>query len=479
MEVPNHRHLRDARRGAADRTGYTAEPVKSTCEPLEGNKVKLTIEIDEIEFDRDIDVAFRKLAAEVRLPGFRQGKAPRRVLEARIGLEPARGQALQDSIPKYLMQAVREHDIDLIDTPSIEVVSGAEGGVVAFDATCEVRPEVTVPGYGGLRVELPAVEVSDEEVQAALDAERQRHSSLQIVDRPAVRGDSVTMDLSATRDDEPIAGLNVEDWEYRIGNGWVCPSFDDELVGAEVGDVIEFSDTPNGTDDEADFTVTISAVSELVLPELDDAWVADHLGEFDTVEAWRASITERLAEQKLVQARNVVMDRTADALAQLVDLEVPEVMVRNALQQRVENFARQLQSQGISLDQWFSFTGMDAATFMDDMKERAEVSVKVDLGLRAVATAEALDVTDDELEAELQRIALQVNQKLAQVRRAYERNEALDELRSEIRKSKALDWLLHRVEMVDTEGRPLDRDLVLGHSHDDHDHDHDHEEGEA
>jgi trigger factor len=170
-------------------------------------------------------------------------------------------------------------------------------------------------------------------------------------------------------------------------------------------------------------------------------------------------------------------------LAELVDLEVPESMVRASLQQRIENFARQLQGQGISLDQWFQFTGQDATTFMDDMKERAEVAVKVDLALRAVATAEAIETDDDDLDMELQRIALQFNQKVNQVRKTYERNDALDDLKSEIRKSKALDWLLHRVEMVDTEGRELDRELVLGHNHDhdddDHDHDHDHQEDEA
>ena len=447
--------------------------MKSTCEPLEGNKVKLTIEIDEIEFDRDIDAAFRKLAAEVRMPGFRPGKAPRKLLEARLGLEPARGQALQDSLPKYLVEAVRHHRVDLIDTPAIELRSGADGGVVAFDATCEVRPQVTVPGYGGLRVELPSIEVSEDELQAALDAERQRHATLQPVDRPAVTGDSVTLDLAATRDGELVAGLNVEDWEYRIGQGWVAPTFDEQLVGASAGDELNFTATPNGTDEPADFVVTVTAVSELVLPELDDEWVADHLSEFDSVEAWSEAVALRLADGKLAQARNVVIDRTSTALAELVDIELPEVLVRSSLQQRVENFARQLQSQGISLEQWFAFTGQEPAAFMDDMKQRAEVAVKVDLALRAVATAEALEVTEDDVELELERVALQYNEKAAKVRKAYEANDALDDLRSEIRKSKALDWLLHRVEMVDTEGRSMDREYVLGQ-----DHDHDQEDGE-
>ena len=146
--------------------------MKSSLEPLEGNKVKLSVNIGEYEFDRDIDQAFKKLAREVRLPGFRAGKAPRRVLEARIGLAPARAQALQDSIPEYLAKAVREHDVDLIASPDVEITSGEEDGPVEFDATCEVRPEITVPGYDGLRVELPSPAATDDEIEEAMTAER-------------------------------------------------------------------------------------------------------------------------------------------------------------------------------------------------------------------------------------------------------------------------------------------------------------------
>ena len=148
--------------------------VKSTLEPLEGDEgrtlVKLSVEVDEAEFDQDIDAAFRKIAREVRIPGFRPGKAPRRVLEARIGVAPAREQALRDAIPSYLAKAVREHDVDVIATPEVDITGGEEDGPVQFDATVEVRPRVSVPGYGGLRVELPNPAVADEDVDARIDA---------------------------------------------------------------------------------------------------------------------------------------------------------------------------------------------------------------------------------------------------------------------------------------------------------------------
>lgn len=454
---------------------YTHEPVKSSVEALEGNKVKLYVEIDEAEFDRDIDRAFKEIAREVKLPGFRNGKAPRRVLEARIGLGPAREQALRSSIPEYLARAVREHGVDLIATPEIEITAGQDDGPVEFDATCQIRPEITVPGYGGLRVELPALDVADALVDQAVDQERRRHGALNDVERPAARGDHVVIDMAATRDGQELAGLNPQDWTYEIGQGWIADDFDEQLIGASAADVLEFSTVPKGTEDPADFVVTVQAVKELVLPELDDEWVADHLGEFESVDAWRADIRARLGQRMLDQVRSQVVARVTEALAQLVDEDPPEVMVANETRSRLERTAQQFQAQGIDLNAWLSATGQSPEEFVKGLEAQAAIGVKVDLALRAVAVAEGLTIGDDELEAEYERIAVQVGQKPKAVRQAYERNHAVDDLTAQLLKSKALDWLLHHVEMVDPEGQLLDRELILGdHDHDDpHDHDHD------
>ncbi|MFZ1491314.1 MAG: trigger factor [Ilumatobacteraceae bacterium] len=450
--------------------------MKSTIEPLEGNKVKLSVEVDESEFDRDIDAAFRAIAREVRLPGFRAGKAPRKVLEARIGLGAAREQALREAIPQYLAKAVREHDVDLVARPDVEITEGEAEGAVAFDATCEVRPEVTVAGYGGLRVELTSPVPTDEEVQEAVDAERRRHGKLTDVERPAASGDFLTLDLSGTRDGEPVVGLETQDWLYEIGRGWVAAGFDDELTGAGAGDELSFTLTPNGTDDPADFEVTVQSVQELVLADVDDAWVGENIGEFETVEQWTAALRERIAQMKLGRTRNELLERTTDELSKLVDIEPPESMVQSDLQDRVQNTVQRLQAQGIAIDDWLGAMGQDSAGFVESLKADSVKAVKVDLALRAVATAENLDANDDDLDAEFARIAVRVRQKPAQVRKAYERNDAVNDLVAQLRKSKALDWLLHNVELVDADGNELDRDLVLGHDHDDHDHhDHDHD----
>ena len=205
---------------------------------------------------------------------------------------------------------------------------------------------------------------------------------------------------------------------------------------------------------------------------------------FDTVDAYRASIAERIGASKLNQARNSFIDRVTTALAELVEVDAPESMVNGDLQARVQNTIQQFQQQGISIDQWLAATGQDAESFIATLRVQSEKAVKVDLALRAVAVAESIEATDDDLDAEYERIAVQVQQKAKQVKRAYETNDAVTDLMSQIRKSKALDWLIHHVEIVDLEGEPVDRDLILGHTHDEdgghgHDHDHDHDDHEG
>ncbi len=450
--------------------------MKSSVEPLEGNKVKLYIEVDEAEFDKDIEQAFRTIAREVKLPGFRNGKAPRRVLEARIGVAPAREQALRDAIPQYLGKAVREHDVDLVATPEVEITGGHEDGIVEFEAECLVRPEIMVPGYAGLRIELDSPLPSDEELQEALDAELRSGGTLGDVDRPAESGDYLTLDIAADRDGEPAIGLNTEDWSYELGQGWVAEDFDEQITGASVGDVLTFTTTPKGTEEPADFTVTVKAVQALQMPELTDEWVSDNTGEFDTVAEWTASVTERLTEKKLSTIRSTVMGKLTEALTGLVEIDAPEAMVQSEMQSQAENMARQLQQQGIDFQQWMSITGQTPQQFIEATRPQAETSVKADLALRAVAVAEAIEIDDHEIDIEYSRMAMQFGQKAKEVRKMYERNDAVPELIAQIRKSKAMDWLLHHVEMVDHEGQEIDRDLVLGHTHDDDDHDHDHDD---
>lgn len=439
--------------------------MKTSLERIDDTTVKLSVHVDEAEFDRYVDGAFRKIATQVRIPGFRPGKAPRRVLEAQIGIDAARAQAREDAVPTTLARAVRDHDLDIVATPKVEVTSTDDVDHVSYDATCELRPVVSVSGYDALRVELPSLEVSDDDVSEVLDHERKRHGTLRDATRPIAKGDQVTLKLRGERAGEALPGLDVDDWLYEVGRGWVAEGFDDRLIGQESGASLNFSAAPSGMEEPADFSVTVKRVQEMELPELTDAWVDEHVAEFDSVEAWRASVRERLTDGRLAQARREVVERTTSALAALVTMEAPESMVSSDLRARIDNTVRQFQAQGIALEQWLSITGQTGEQFVEAMREQSRLAVKVDLALRAVVAAEGIEVSDEDLDVQYSRIASQVGRKPSVVRRQYEESDAVADLRAQMAKSEAIDWLLHHVTFVDASGATLDNEHVLGHTH--------------
>lgn len=440
--------------------------MQSTVEQLEGNKVKIDVSVDEAAFEQDIELAYRKLARQVRIPGFRPGKAPRRIIESHLGDEgkkAARAQAIEDAIPKYLAEAVRQHDIDIIATPKVDHVHGSDDivGPISFHCEVEVRPIVSLAGYAGLRVELPSVSASDQEIDEVMTNERKRHGTLVDAARAIGTNDQVTLDLAATRNGEPVPGLNVEAWLYEVGRGWVAKGFDEQLVGMSAGDEKQFKAVPNGNEDEADFTVKVVKVQELQLPEPTDQWVVDTFGEFDTVAAWRSAIAERMNVSRLNQARNSVVDRVTDELAKLVDIDLPEAMVDGDLRSRVRNTVETFQRQGIAIAQFLQITGQTEEQFLEQLREQSRKAVRVDLALRAIATDRNLEATDDDVNVELERIALRANVKTKRVKSLYEKNDAIGDLKAQIRKSQALEWLVREVRYVDTEGREISTATLL------------------
>ena len=249
--------------------------MKTTVEPQEANHVKLLVEIDEAEFDRSLDAAFKKIAREVNIPGFRPGKVPRRILEARVGSEYARQQALNDSLPEYYVRALAESNVDAISSPELNLTGGAESGPVIFEAVVEVRPTVRVPGYDGLQVTVPSPVATDAEITSQVDRMRNAFATLTLVDRQAHPGDSVTIDIEGSSDGESIDGLTASDYVYEVGSGSVVPEMDENLTGASAGDILTFdAHVPGNDEQQIDFVVTVKAVNEKVMPESNDAWAA-------------------------------------------------------------------------------------------------------------------------------------------------------------------------------------------------------------
>ncbi len=438
--------------------------MKSSVEALEGNKVKLVVEVDEAEFERDLDRAFKKLAKEVRLPGFRPGKAPRKVLEARIGSDYARQEAIHDGLPNYYVDAVKEHEVDVIAPPEIDVVSGEESGPITFDATVETRPSIEISGYDSLTAEIPSPNVPESEVDDQIERMLGQYGTLETVDRPAEEGDRVTIDIAATHEGEPVDGLTAEDYLYQVGMGAVVPELDEHLVGAVAGAEISFS-AAHPDEDETEpleFEIAVKEVQATVLPEADDEWAKEN-SEFETVEALRDDLRSRLGETRKNQAVAARRNAVAEAVAALVDDElVPEALVNMEFENRVQDMSMRLQAQGISFEQFLQFSGQNPDDALAGLREQAGTSAKLDLALRALAAAESIEVTDADLDEEFSRVAEQVDRTLDDVRAEFADAGQLPAVRSDLQKSKALDWLIERTKVVDEEGNPIaEADLEL------------------
>jgi trigger factor len=438
--------------------------MRATAAPEEGNKVRLSVEIDEVEIDKALDEVMRRLSREVKVPGFRPGKVPRRVIEARMGGATAlRGEALREALPDFYAQAVSDTEVDPIDQPEIDITSGDESGPVSFDAVVLVRPTVGIPGYQGLVVTLPSLDVTDEEVTAQIDRLRATAGELVEVTRPARDGDQLTIDIHGTRDqggDGDDSDLQAEDFLYEVGSGTVVPELDDQLRGAKTGDILSFDSTLEGLDQTVSFRVLVKDVKELVLPEVTDEWAAE-ASEFGTVEELTADITDRLRQRHIAEARLALQQKTAEALVELVTEDIPEQLVVEELRERIHDLNHRLDSQGMSLGQFLAATGRGEQEFLDELRVGALQSVKVDLALRALVEAEAIEVTDEELDEELTAMGERLQMDVDEVREQLERAGRLPAVRSDRRKAKAMRWLVDNVELVDEEGNPVSREDLL------------------
>ena len=432
--------------------------MKAVLEALEGNKVKLSIEVDEQEFEKDIDAAFRKIAREVRIPGFRPGKAPRRILEARFGKEAGRSEALRDALPVYYTQAVRENDVDVIAAPELDIKGGEESGPVSFEAVVEVRPEIHVPGYGGLRVTIPSPVATESDIDAQVDRLRGNFGELVDVDRPAQAKDFATINLSGTRDGEPIPQLDLEDFSYEVASDSLLPGLDPVLDGAKVGDILEF-EAELGEGSPTAVKVLVKEIKEKKLPELTDEW-ASEASEFETVAELKADIAKRMGLVKRVQATMALRNSALEALVELVSDDPPAALVDSEVERQLHDLQHRLDSQGATIEAYLEATGQDPAAFVAGLREQAAPSVKADLALRAVAKEEGLEPTEDDIDAEVARLAAAYKIRPADAKRNLERADQMPAVRSDWKKSRALDWLLEHVEIVDEEGNPVDRALL-------------------
>ena len=444
--------------------------MNSTLETLDDNKVKLSVTIEESEFEPKLDAAYQALSKEVNLPGFRKGKVPRKLIEQRFGPEIAREEALRQALPEYYSQAVVDNDVDVIAAPEIDITGGQAEGDVSFDAVVEIRPVISVAGHDSLRVEIPSPLPTDQDLEDRVDSIRRQHAELETVERAAADDDHVTIDIAGTVDGEPVPGLTAEDYDYVVGSGAVVAEIDENLRGASAGDELSFSaDHPDDSqDDTIDFAITVKEVQASVLPEADDDF-AKEASEFDTMDELRDDLMARLDDVKRAQAAQALDNNTGEALAALVDDELSEALIEDEMENRAQDMGMRLQAQGIQLEQYLQITGTTPEQFREQLREQAEVSARVDLALRAVAEQENIEISEEELDEELMVLATQLDQPLDSVREQLEAAGRLKPIRSDMRIRAALQWVTDRAEIVDEEGNPVDRDLL---ETDEHEHDH-------
>lgn len=382
-------------------------------EKLEKNMAKLTIEASAEELETAIQKAYLKNKGSITLPGFRKGKAPRKMIEKMYGAGVFYEEAANNLIPEAYSKAVEEaKELEIVSQPSIDVVQIEAGKPFIFTAEVALKPPVTLGEYKGLEVEVPSAEVTEEEIQAEVEKERKKNSRvIDVDDRAVEQGDMVKLDFEGFTDGEAFEGGKGENYELTIGSGSFIPGFEEQLVGAKIGEEMEVNVTfPEDYHSKelagkpAVFKCTVHQINVEELPEADDEF-AQEVSEFDTMEEYKADIRKNLTEKKEKEAKAAREAAAVEKAVANAQMEIPDPMVEGQVRQMADDFARRIQSQGLTVEQYFQFTGMTAEKLLDQMRPDALKRIQNSLVLEAIAQAEDIQISDERLEEELVKMA--------------------------------------------------------------------------
>jgi trigger factor len=434
--------------------------MRATFTTLENNRVKLNVEVDLDEMGEAIDQAAKDLSRQVSVKGFRKGKVPKSVLIAHLGgAEVLRSEAIRESLPNFYARAVADTLIDPIGQPQIDITAGEEEGPLVFDAEVEVRPEVTISGYGALRVTIPSPQVTDAEVEAQIDRYRETDAVLREVDRPIVGGDLVTMDVKVTKvasTDEPLEML---EYMYTVGSGTITDGVDELILGLKAGETLSL----NGNLEPgvvATFDMTLKQVRERELPELTDEWVTENT-DWQGVDDMRDTILAQLRSRKIVEAQMSQRDAMLMALSDLVaEAEVSETLVAAETEERLHDLGHRLGEQNLSLETFLQVTNQTPDVLLEKLRDDARRAVRIDLGLRAIVREESLEPTAEEIDEELEKTAASMATDADVLRTNLRDTGRAVAFSAEVAKMKASRWLLEHVTFVDPQGVEVNRELL-------------------
>lgn len=434
--------------------------MKATWEKIEKNLGVLDVEVDAERVASALDKAFNKVAKKANVPGFRKGKVPRAIFEARFGVESLYQDAIDILLPEVYGEAVEQADIFPVDRPEVDIEQFAKGETFKFKARVTVKPEVTLGEYKGVEVAAVAAEVSEEELNEELERLQQRHAELTVIDEGASQsGDIVVIDFDGSVDGVPFEGGQAERYSLELGSNTFIPGFEDQVIGMATGDFkdveVTFPETYHAEElanKQAVFKVKVHEIKRKQLPELDDEFAKD-VSEFDTLDEYKEDLKKQLLTRKEQEAQGVRENEAVEKAAANAEVEIPEAMIQSEVQNMMRDFDNRLRQQGMNLEMFLSFSGQTNADLEGQMKDDAEKRVRNNLVLEQIAKEEKLEVSEEEINKELENMADTYKRSADEIRSILGANGSLDSLREELLLRKTIDFLLEN----SVEGAPVEK----------------------
>lgn len=423
-------------------------------EKLEKNMAKLTIEVSAEEVEKAIEKAYQKQKSKISVPGFRKGKVPRKMVEKMYGVGVFYEDAVNEMIPTAYETAAKESELDIVSQPKIDVVQIEAGKEFIFTAEVAVKPEVELGEYNGVEVAKADVTVTDEDIMAEIDKEREQNSRIiSVEDRAVEDGDMTVIDFEGFVDGEAFEGGKGTDYPLTIGSHSFIDTFEEQLIGKNIGEEVEVNVTfPEEYHAEdlkgkpAMFKVTVKEIKKKELPELDNDFVED-VSEFSTVEEYKESIKKNIEEKKVNEAKAAKEDAVIEKIIEGAKMEIPEPMIDSQVRQMAEDFARRLSAQGLSLEQYFQYTGLTAEMLVEQMKPQALKRIQSRLVLEAVAEKENFEVTEEEIEKEVTDMAAAYQMEADKLKELLTDSDK-DNMKKDIQVKKAIDFVTENAKEV-------------------------------
>lgn len=438
--------------------------MKSTVEKLSPTRVRINVEVPFTELEPDFDRAFAQLAKQVRLPGFRPGKAPRKLLEARVGREAMLDQVVSDALPGRYSEAVTSSEVQPLGQPDIEITNKEYGQDLTFTAEVDIRPEIELPDLSTLTVTVDPIEVTDEEVDAELQSLRARFGTLKGVERAAQNGDFVSIDLSATVDGKELTDAATEGLSHEVGSGQLIDGLDEAIVGLKEGETRVFTTklaAGEHAGEDAQVTVTVKSVKERELPEPDDEF-AQLASEFDTIEELKESLLEQVRRTKRVQQAEQIRDKVLETLLEQVEVPLPEKVVQAQIDDALHNAIHGLDHDEERLAEALEAQGSSREQFDADNRSNAEKAVKTQLLVDAIADKLDVQVGQNDITERLMLMSQQYGLQPQQLIQSLQQNNQLPALFADVRRGLALAAVVEAANVTDSDGNVIDTTEFFG-----------------